>query len=127
MAFRIKTEPAQKVKRPRKKQDSHLQWIRTLPSVISGQYGCEACHIRMADLSYGKRHTGMGEKPHDMWTVPMTPDEHRQQHSGSERAFWLRHGLDPCKLALALWSVSGDDEAAITIMKFKHGDTVHLG
>lgn len=122
--FRIKPEGramGRKVKRPRVKADKHLAWIRTLPSVISGCMGCEACHIRMADLSYAKQSTGMQEKPDDRWTLPMTPDEHRKQHSGSERGFWLRQDIDPCKVALALWCVSGDDEAALMILKFKHG------
>ena len=28
------------------KDDRHLAFIRTLPSVVSGTFGCEACHIR---------------------------------------------------------------------------------
>lgn len=104
------------VKRPRQHASRHLDWIRQLPSVISGVYGVEACHVRYGDPSYGKRPTGMGEKPDDKWCVPMTPDEHREQHAGSEREFWDKAGIDPLKVALALWAHSGDTETAIKII-----------
>jgi hypothetical protein len=37
---------------------------------------------------------------------------HREQHSGNERKFWTRYGIDPIRVALALYEISGDiDEA----------------
>lgn len=109
--------PSKGQKRPRKTDDAHLKWLRTLPCVITGMRPVEAAHVRYADPSYGKRETGKAEKPDDRWAIPLHPDKHREQHSGSEREFWKRHGIDPCRVALALHAISGDDEAAEIILK----------
>lgn len=102
---------------PRKKLDAHLAWIRTLPSLVRGLGPVEAAHIRYADAAYAKRLTGMAEKPHDMWTVPLAADAHREQHSGSERAFWQRQHINPLVVAAFLWLHSGDDEAGALIIQ----------
>lgn len=123
MAFAVRREPTAFSLDPsgretaRIKDERHLAWIRTLPSVISGVYGCEACHIRYGDPGYNKPRTGKGRKPDDAWTVPMTPDEHREQHSMNEHLFWLRQGIDPVAIARELYRVSGDTEAALSIIK----------
>lgn len=109
--------PSKGQKRPRKTDDEHLKWLRTLPCVITGTRFVEAAHVRYADPVYGKRDTGKAEKPDDRWALPVSPDKHREQHSGSEREFWTRHGIDPCRVALALHAISGDDEAAEIILK----------
>jgi len=96
--------------------EAHLAFIRKLPSVVSGEYGCEACHVRSGSALHRKKHTGMGQKPDDCWTLPLTADEHREQHSGNELEFWRRHGIDPFGLAADLYSVSGDIDAAIKII-----------
>jgi len=99
----------------------HLAWIRTLPSVVSGQYGCEAAHINFADRRFGKPERGKGTKADDRWVLPLTPEEHRtapdaQHKTGRERAWWDAHGIDATTLANDLWRVSGDTEAAIAII-----------
>lgn len=123
MAFAVRREPTAFALDPsskatsRIKDDAHLAWIRKLPSVISGAYGCEACHVRYGDPMYRKKRTGKGQKPDDCWTVPMTPEEHREQHSMNEVQFWNRHRIDPLAIARALYTISGDTEAAIVIIK----------
>lgn len=124
MAYAIKrdpeafsTSPAKGKKRPRQSNDAHLRWIRTLPCVVTGKFPVEAAHVRYAAPAYGKRETGKAEKPDDRWTVPLSPEMHRQQHSSNERAFWETHGIDPCRVALALYAVSGDDEQAAIILR----------
>lgn len=97
--------------------DAHLRFIRTLPSVISGKMPCEACHIRYGDPMYRKKRTGKGQKPDDCWSVPMTPDEHREQHAGNEVNFWNRRRIDPLAIAQKLYAVSGDTEAALEIIR----------
>lgn len=109
-------------KRPRVEVSRHLEWIRTLPCLITGRKPVEACHIRYADDRYGKRETGKGEKPDDRWTVPMHPDLHRAQHAVSEGAFWDKHNIDPCRVAIALFFASGDDQAAAVILRAARGD-----
>lgn len=122
MASAIRRHPEAFTLDPSSKQtkritdDKHLAFIRTLPSVISGAYGCDACHIRYGDPVYRKKHTGVQQKPDDAWTVPMTRDEHREQHDGDERAFWQRQGIDPLRVARELYHVTGQTEAAIAII-----------
>lgn len=95
---------------------AHLAFIRKLPSAVSGQYGCEACHIRTGSAIHKKKPTGLQQKPDDFWVLPLTPSEHREQHSEHELAFWRRHGIDPFELAAKLYEVSGDIEAGKAII-----------
>lgn len=113
-AFSLDPKPDKKQRRI--KDEGHLSFIRKLPSVISGQYGCEACHIRAGNPVFRKPNTGAGVKPDDAWTVPLTPEEHRDQHSGNEMQFWARHGVDPFMVALSLYQNTGDFEAAKRVL-----------
>lgn len=105
------------IRRPRQHDEKHLAFIRQLPCLLTKtNIGVEAAHIRYPDLRAGKRPTGIGEKPDDRWTVPLSNEMHRLQHTGSERAFWKAAGIDPIFTALALYAVSGDHEAAEQIV-----------
>jgi hypothetical protein len=103
-------------KKPRVKAASHLAWIRGLPPLV-GSRPVEAAHVRFADPRYRKPAVGMGEKPDDRWTVPLGADAHREQHSMDERAFWDKHGIDPCLVAMLLWNASGDDDEGADIIR----------
>ena len=102
--------PATRTKRPRRKVGSHLEFIRSLPCVVSGMTPVDAAHIRFGDESYAKRETGMGEKPNDWWTVPLHRDLHQDQHAHNEREWWASKRIDPLKTALILYANSGDHE-----------------
>lgn len=103
------------------KEPKHLAFIRTLPSIISGQCGVEACHIRFGDPRHRKPSTGKGRKPDDWFVLPLTPDEHRDQHSMNERLWWTRQGIeDPCGIALALYAITGDQEEAEKLIAAIH-------
>ncbi len=105
------------MRHPRVKLVPHLEFIRSLPCLTCGDNtSTEAAHIRMGDRSAGKRPTGMGEKPSDIWTVPLCGACHRYQHKSSEAAFWQELGIDPVKKALALWAASGDHEIGLRIL-----------
>lgn len=106
-------------KRERRIEDPrHLAFIRTLPSVISGLRPVEAAHIRFGDPRHRKPMTGMQRKPDDAYTLPLTPAEHRSQHSTHERSWWASHGIDdPCQIALDLYAVTGDEDAALVIIR----------
>ena len=99
-------------RQPRKKDAKHLAYIRQLPCLICGRPPSEAAHVRFADVAYGKRPTGAGEKPDDGWTVPLCADHHRllpeSQHAHGERGWWREQGIDPLKVARHLQEVSGD-------------------
>jgi len=104
-------------KKQRLKVDAHLDFIRTLPCLVTGKRPVEAAHIRYGDWSRGKGETGMGEKPHDMWTVPLHPDEHRKQHSMNERDYWTLVGIDPIAIASLLWLHTGDQDACEQVIR----------
>lgn len=104
-------------RRQRVTVESHLAWIRTLPSVIAAPGPVEAAHIRYADERYAKPRAGLQEKPDDKWVVPLAADLHRAQHSMNEREFWDEWAIDPVLVAAFLWAHSGNDEAGITIIR----------
>ena len=62
----------------------YRRWIKSLPSAVSGQMGCDPCH------------TG----PHPFWVkasdatcIPLTREEHHEMTKDPD-AFATRHGLD---------------------------------
>lgn len=87
---------------PRERDNKHLDYIRSLPCCICGGIDTEAAHIRTASPEFGKRQTGMAEKPSDKWTVPLCNKHHREQHSMEELSFWKCHGINPFVLAMTL-------------------------
>jgi len=102
------------------KDEAHLAFIRKLPSPISGQYDCDAAHIRAGSAKHNKKRTGMGQKPSDCWAIPLTREEHREQHSENELEWWLLKGIDPFELAQELYAVTGDIEAGKRVIaKFR--------
>jgi len=104
-------------KRPRKEDRSHLDYIRSLPCLVTGvESGIEAAHVRYGDQAYGKRETGAGEKPDDRWCVPLQKFMHDDQHAHGERDWWIAKGIDPLAVACALWGASGDEEAGRLII-----------
>lgn len=111
-------------RRPRIKNDDYLDFIRSLPCCIChNDIETEACHIRFADESVGKRYVGKGEKPDDAWAVPMCGKHHRQQHVGDELEFWIYHNIGPLMLSLALWRAYtlDDRELAEHIIRSRRG------
>jgi hypothetical protein len=104
-------------KRPRVRAESHLDFIRTLPCVCCGNaLQTEAAHIRTGNLFYGKRPTGGGEKPSDVWTLPLCNNHHREQHTMNESEFWRAYGVKPFVLALSLFACSGNIMTAESVI-----------
>jgi hypothetical protein len=96
-------------KRPRVKNNGHLDFIRSLPCAYCGNnVQTEAAHVRTGNPRYGKRNTGGAEKPSDCWAVPLCGEHHRQQHDVNEIEFWAYTGINPFVLALSLYACSGD-------------------
>lgn len=105
-------------RQPRVHDEKHLAFIRQLPCIVSqDNTGTEAAHIRFSDLRIAKRKVGVGEKPDDCWTLPLSSEQHRKQHSMSEREYWKQVGIDPVLYALALYAVSGDYERGCEIVR----------
>lgn len=106
------------MRQPRLHDEKHLAFIRTLPCLVTGDnVSVEAAHIRYSDARIAKVNAGVGAKPHDMFTVPLSGEAHRRQHTvGNERKFWDQVGIDPILYALALYAVSGDHERGCQIV-----------
>lgn len=105
------------MKRPRVHDETHLDFIRSLACVSCGDdTATEAAHLRSGNLKYGKRETGMGEKPSDKWALPLCSLCHREQHNGDEGLFWAVRGINPWVLAMTLHDISGDHEMAAEVL-----------
>lgn len=85
---------------PRIRRPKFLAWLRTRPCACCGAPApSEAAHIRTGSKTHKKRNTGMAEKPHDHWALPLNAACHRRQHSMNELEFWGLAGKDPFQLA----------------------------
>jgi Protein of unknown function (DUF968) len=78
----------QKRKQPR--SEEYLEWVRGQQSIASqsSQY-IVAHHVRC--FGWG----GMGLKPSDYRTVPLTHGEHMELHQHGEIEFWESQDIDP--------------------------------
>jgi hypothetical protein len=103
---------------PRQHNGQHLDFIRSLPCVCCGNnIETEAAHIRTPKLIYGKRPTGMQQKPDDMWTLPLCGRCHQAQHKSNEVNFWANQGINPWVMALSLFAATGDHETAQVVIE----------
>lgn len=93
-----------------------------LPCLVSAAAPSEAAHIRYGDPAWGKPETGMGEKPSDMWALPLSTHWHRTgplaQHHFNERLWWEWIGIDPLEVCSRLWPAREDLEAMEEIAGF---------
>lgn len=58
------------------RSQKYLNFVRTLPSVVSGQSGCVPHHVIACGMG-----GGMGTKASDLHTFPLTPEEHNTLHN----------------------------------------------
>lgn len=105
-------------RRPRIENAAHLRYLRALPCCICGNdIQSEAAHCRYADRSVAKPITGVATKSHDFYAVPLCGECHRSQHDyGNEREWWHDRDIDPVKLGLALFAITGDHELGLEII-----------
>lgn len=102
---------------PRIENEKHRRFIAGLGCILCGREDTQAAHISYADLSVAKPYTAMNSKADDCFIVPLCVEHHAQQHAhGNERDWWGMSGLDPVKIALRLYSVSGDPMRAQEVM-----------
>jgi hypothetical protein len=92
-------------RQPREEDAAYLAYVRTLPCLICRRPGSDPAHLRSAAPQYGKRRTGMGEKPDDRWVLPLCRNDHTDQHRHNELGWWASKGIpDPFALAQALYA-----------------------
>jgi hypothetical protein len=105
------------IRQPRQHSERHLDFIRGLSCLrCLDNTSTEAAHLRLSDPRVGKRPVGTGEKPSDMWTLPLCGKHHREQHTINERVFW--RGMDPALVALALWAATGNHDVGEGIVRY---------
>lgn len=105
---------------PRQKDNGHLDYIRGLPCLLcNDNTSTECAHVRYADPTVGKPISGLGNKPDDAYTIPLCNRHHREQTNfGNERQWWAITGVDPVKVALALYACTGDQERGERVTSF---------
>lgn len=102
---------------PQEVNDAHRRWVKSLPSLISGEVeGVDPHHVSMADPSVGKRGRGRGKRVDDKFVIPLSRRLHDELHAIGEAKFAKKYGLDLVKIALGLWAHTGDDDAGILIV-----------
>lgn len=95
---RIAKEPKRE---SRWRSPAHCNFVRSHAcSVCARMTAIEVAHIRLGTGA------GMGQKPHDWFTVSLCKDCHQLQHSLGERTFWVETRIDPIKLAEAFAKAS---------------------
>ena len=105
-------------RRPREKSDGHLGFVRQLACIICGDdTTTEAAHIRYSDSRVAKINSGLAQKPHDRFTLPLCGKHHKEQHQHKEREWWEAKGIDPIFYALALYGCSGDHQTGSEIIR----------
>lgn len=100
----------------REKDAGYLDFIRSLPCIVTRREGVEAAHVSYAVPEYGKLGRGKGSKESDRWAVPLDPEEHRRQHTMNERDYWRSVGIDPCIVAALLFAAYPNRERALLII-----------
>lgn len=100
----------------RVKDGAYLDFIRSLPCIVTGRMPAEAAHVSYAVPEYGKLGRGKGAKESDRWAVPLDPEEHRRQHLMNEQDYWRSVGIDPCITAALLWAAYPSRERALLII-----------
>jgi hypothetical protein len=104
-------------RQPRMENPKHRRFIASCPCLICGSPDVQAAHVRYPDLEAGKRSTGGAETADDCFTVPLCVRHHAAQHAfGDERRWWENFGIDPVKVGLRLYSVTGDQNRAEAII-----------
>ena len=106
MAFEIRKASTYEFpkSKPKKRKD-YLSFLHQLPCVVTKSMPVEAAHVSFAAPEYAHYGRSKGTKASDRWAVPLSPYEHRRQHSMNEEAYWLEVGIDPHKLALVIWGL----------------------
>ena len=69
-------------------------------------YGVHVAHLRFSNSQAGVKNPGLQRKPNDRWVLPLSPHEHRLQHSMGEKDYWDELGVGPHVLAAGLYAAS---------------------
>ncbi len=89
---------------------------------LTGRSGAlEVEHLRELCFNMGKDMTGMRQKPHYRWCIPLSDFLHKERHQIGSSQFWRKYGAPmedhiagpfPASQVLFAFSVTGDVEGA---------------
>ncbi len=83
------------------RSQKHLTHVRSHACVVCDKTApIEAAHVRLGSGA------GMGQKPHDWFTVSLCKQCHTNQHSVGELTFWANYNINPFALAEAFAKAS---------------------
>ncbi len=84
---------------PRRVRDrEHVKFVARHPCLICGRRPTDPHHLRFAQSR------ALGRKVSDEFTVPLCRGHHRELHRcGDEAAWWGKVGVEPLRVANALW------------------------
>jgi hypothetical protein len=71
-----------------RKDSGYLAWLHGVPCIVTETLPVEAAHLSTANPKYGHMGRGKGQKAHDRWALPLSPEQHRIQHYCGELAYW---------------------------------------
>lgn len=93
----------------------HLDWLKTLPSMVSGIEPAGDAHHLLGNVDGLPK--GVGRTNSDRWAVPLTRAEHDAAHAaGNDEEHFRRMGIDARAPAAALWRESGNTDAAYRLL-----------
>lgn len=108
----------------REKEANYLDFIRSLPCIVTRREPVDAAHVSYAVPEYGKLGRGKGSKESDRWAVPLCPEEHQRQHTMNERDYWSSVGIDPCIVSALLYAAfPSRDRALLVINNIQRGSS----
>jgi hypothetical protein len=122
MAAQIRKAPTAFSQQPtgkaskRVEKPAYLDWIRSLPCLVTRTEPVEAAHVSFADPRAGKLGRGKSSKESDCWAVPLSPAQHLKQHGMDEREYWRSVGIDPVQTAAFLHAAYPSRERALLII-----------
>jgi hypothetical protein len=106
LAHRIRsTDKPRITKQSPVKESKYLAFIRTLPCVVTGTTPVEAAHVSYPAAEWGALGRGKGQKVSDRFAVPLSPSEHRKQHSMNEKDYWASVGTNPHRIACVIYGI----------------------
>ena len=84
---------------PRRVRDrEHVKFVAGQPCLVCGRRPADPHHLRFAQSR------ALGRKVSDEFTVPLCRGHHRELHRcGDEAAWWGKVGVEPLRVANALW------------------------
>jgi hypothetical protein len=116
MASRVPPKPVRQ-KREKISDTTHESFARSLGCVVCGDItSTEVAHVSYPDPRFAKYGRAYGRKEESVWVIPLCGQHHRKQHSMGERAFWQGEGIDPVRVAAALYIRTGDAQSAAEIL-----------